>query len=73
MPALIWGVVWALSTYWTIVIIRRFPNDIKDYKKTQGKTDKGVIVFYWITGLLTALFSLAILRIVILNIASVFN
>ena len=73
MSALFWGIIWALSTYWTIVIVRRFPRDIKDYRKSRGKTDKGVIIFYWITGLLTTLFSLAILRVVILNIASVFD
>ena len=71
--ALIWGVFWAFSTYWTIVIIRRIPNDIKDYKKSQEIADKGVIIFYWVTGLLTAFFSLAILRTVILTISSAFD
>jgi ABC-type multidrug transport system permease subunit len=46
-----------LGGFWTKEIILRFPNDLREYKSSRDRTDKFIILFYWVSTSLIILFT----------------
>jgi len=52
---LVKAVIWAFGAYWCVVIIRRFPEDVRELCELKQTVRRGAIIFVWFLTVIIAL------------------
>jgi hypothetical protein len=52
---LIGALLTALGVYWCYVVVRRFPDDLKELREIPDKVQKGAIIFVWFITIIIAI------------------
>lgn len=53
-------ILFVACAYWCVVVIRRFPEDLQEFREVPDRTRKGAVIFVWFITLIIAIFTVFI-------------